>query len=313
MNNQRTLVLSSLKSGNEKAVLNLQIDGNEINGKIRLYNFSSAPIGILTLGILAEGKVTKSALKDLGKGVYSFNAVCNCDLSKFTCALINVSGGVAKPLLLGASNGVKPKTMDYKLAENLYLLDEEDLSPKQIEQKLDVAEIDYDDEEKEAINRAISAELGGSDKCACCKYREAFFANCEQQKVEAKATQKQTAVVINSDENVNFYDEIKEQLDALFERYPEETFLCEVIPNSKWIKVDYEDSGEYYVIGLIFENDKLKFISYGVPGQYDVAPPRELSENAQWLPLDPDKPQDLGYWLTYQDAQNGESVEVNVS
>ena len=313
MRNQQTLVLSSLKSGNEKAVLNLQITGNEISGKIRLYNFSAKPVGILTLGILADGKVTKSALKDLGQNVYSFSTLCDCDLSKFTCALINVSGGVAKPLLLGASNGVKPKTMDFRLAENLYLLDEKDLSRKEIEQKLDSANIDYDDDEKEAIDRAISAELGGSDKCACCKYREAFFAGCERQNVETKTTERQVVLTDTTDDNINFYEEIKEQLDALFEHYPEETFLCEVIPNSKWIKVDYEDSGEYYVIGLIYENEKLKFISYGVPGQFDISPPRELSENAQWLPLDPDKPQDLGYWLTYQDAQNGETIEVNVS
>ena len=112
---------------------------------------------------------------------------------------------------------------------------------------------------------------------------------------------------------MNFYEEIKEQLDILFDRYPEETFLNEVIPNSKWIKVDYDDSGEYYVIGLIYEGQAIKFISYGVPGQFDIAPPSELSGSAQWLPLDPNKAEDLGYWLTYQDAKNGESVEVSVS
>ena len=62
MRNQQTLVLSSLKSGNEKAVLNLQITGNEISGKIRLYNFSVKPVGLLTIGIVADHKVTKCAV-----------------------------------------------------------------------------------------------------------------------------------------------------------------------------------------------------------------------------------------------------------
>lgn len=312
MQKQQTLVLSSLQNGNEKAVLNLERKNNEIEGKLRLYNFAKKPAGILTLGFLSDGKVYKSALKDLGKGVYSFNLSCEQNLNKFTCALINISHGTAKPLLLGASNGTKPKTLDYKLAENLYLLDEQDLTTKQIEQRLDEADIDFDDEEKNCINNAISAELGGSDKCACCKYREAFYANCNKQQVESVSLQQKQNNNIQNDD-INFYEEIKEQLDVLFERYPEETFLCEVIPNSKWIKVDYDDDGEYYVIGLIYENEQLKYISYGIPGQFDIAPPRELSENVQWLPLDPNKPQDLGYWLTYQDAQNGEAVEVNVS
>lgn len=310
MVNQRTLVLSSLGSGKEKAVVNFNWDNEKITGKLRLYNFKDLT-GILTLGILADGKVVKSGLKYCGKDLYSFEADFCQDLSKFSCALINITNGVAKPLLLGASNGTKPKTMDYKLAENLYLLDEENLSYNKAMQVLNDEEIDYDREEKEVIENSISAGLGGSEKCANCKYREAFFSGCRAQSVENKKIK--SAEKREVFEEMDFYKEIKEQLDILFDRYPEETFLNEVIPNSKWIKVDYDDSGEYYVIGLIYENDCIKYISYGVPGQYSVEPPRELSGVAQWLPLDPNKPDDLGYWLSYQDAKNGEAVEVSVS
>ena len=161
------------------------------------------------------------------------------------------------------------------------------------------------------VSNSISACLGGNEKCANCKYREAFFSGYSVQSVENKKLK--PVEKGETFDDLEFYFEIKEQLDVLFNRYPEETFLNEVIPNSRWIKVDYDDSGEYYVIGLIYENDKIKFISYGVPGQFDVDPPRELAGAAQWLPLDPNKPEDIGYWLTYQDAKNGEAVEVNVS
>ena len=310
MINQRTLVLSSLGSGKEKAVVNFNLENNKLSGKLRLYNFKENITGILTLGILSEGKVVKTALKIVQKDLFSFETEYNLEFSKFTCALINISNGNAKPLLLGASNGSKPKTVDYKLAENLYLLDEENLSCTKTLESLNNAGIDYDREEKEIIDQSISACLGGNEKCANCKYREAFFSGCATENVENK---KVKYLEEEKFEQINFYDEIKEQLDALFNRYPEETFLNEVIPNSKWIKVDYEDNGEYYVIGLIYEGETIKFISYGVPGQFDIAPPRELADGAQWLPLDPNKPQDLGYWLTYQDAKNGEAVEVNVS
>ena len=309
MINQRTLILSSIGSGKEKAVASFNLENNELTGKLRLYNFKEGLSGILTLGILSDGKVVKCGLKPCGKDLYSFEAEYTQDLSKFSCALINITNGNAKPLLLGASSGSKPKTMDYKLAENLYLLDDEDLTYNKALNVLNEEDIDYDREEKELIENSISACMGGNEKCSTCKYREAFFAGCATEKVEDKNIKIETTL----NEEVNFYSEIKEQLDALFSRYPEETFLNEVIPNSKWIKVDYDDSGEYYVIGLIYENDKIKFISYGVPGQYDIAPPRELAGSAQWLPLDPNKPEDLGYWLSYQDAKNGEAVEVNVS
>ena len=263
------------------------------------------------MGILSEGNVVKTGLKLTQKDLYSFETEYLNDLSKFTCALINISNGTAKPLLLGASNGSKPKTMDYKLAENLYLLDEENLTYNKALEVLNDAEIDFEKEEKEIIEDSITACLGGNEKCANCKYREAFFSGCATASVENNKIR--LIEKVEKFEEMNFYKEIKEQLDIFFDRYPEETFLNEVIPNSKWIKVDYDDSGEYYVIGLIYEGQAIKFISYGVPGQFDIAPPSELSGSAQWLPLDPNKAEDLGYWLTYQDAKNGESVEVSVS
>lgn len=308
MQKQQTLILSSLKDGNEKGVLSFNITNNEIEGKLRLYNFKENISGILSLGIMADGKILKCALNFLGNNNYSFKCENNLNLEKYTCALINIKNGTPSPILLGASNGSKPKTLDYRLAENLYLLDEEDIKIKDVESALKQSEIYYDKELEEDVECAISAELGGSKKCAHCKYREAFF---KDSKTVTAKSQETLSPKINQPEN--FYDEIKEQIESLFNKYPEETFLNEIIPNSKWIKVDYEDSGEFYVIGLIYEDEKIKYISYGVPGEFKVKPPKELTENAQWLPLDPTKPEDLGYWLTYQSAENGESVDVNVS
>ena len=276
MINQRTLILSSIGSGKEKAVASFSLEKEKLTGRLRLYNFKESLSGILTIGILAEGKVVKCGLKPCGKDLYSFEAEYSQDLSKFSCALINVTNGEAKPILLGASSGTKPKTMDYKLAGNLYLLDEENITCNKVINVLNEEGIDYDREEKELIENSISACMGGSEKCTTCKYREAFFSGCAVEKIDdvkIKAESKE-------EEETNFYLEIKEQLDVLFSRYPEETFLNEVIPNSRWIKVDYDDSGEYYVIGLIYQNDKIKFISYGVPGQFEVAPPSSRSASS---------------------------------
>ena len=305
MENQKTLILSSLTSGNEKAVLSLEQNSEEIKGKLRLYNFKDKPSGVLTLGFLCNGKVVKSALTECGINLYTFNASVDFNFNKFSCALINIKSGKAEPLLLGATNGTVPNSLDYKLAEKMYILDDENLSIEKVENI--VEDINYLEEEKIAINNAIACEMGGGEKCSQCKYRAAFFENCHTEEIEKQN------IKAREQQQEKFYDEIKEQLEILFERYPEETFLCEVIPNSRWAKVDYEDSGEYYVIGIIYEHNNIKYICYGVPGEYETKAPKELSENAQWLPLDPNKPEDLGYWLTYQDAETGESIEVNVS
>ena len=108
-----------------------------------------------------------------------------------------------------------------------------------------------------------------------------------------------------------FYQEIKPQIDKLFQENKEEGYLNKIFPNSKWVKVNL-DNGDYYVFGLIYQNEDVKYICYGVPGIYQKVPPRELAGYPAWLPLDNDNQEGFGYWLTYQDAQSGESVKAIV-
>lgn len=114
------------------------------------------------------------------------------------------------------------------------------------------------------------------------------------------------------DKSLGFYNLIKEQVDELFAKYPAEKDLENLIPESKWVKVDYENDGHYYVIGLIYEENLLKYICYGVPGTHDKEPPSDLAKYSQWIPLKPNQPESEGYWLMYQDASDGHSVNLEV-
>lgn len=114
------------------------------------------------------------------------------------------------------------------------------------------------------------------------------------------------------DDAIGFYELIKDQVDELFKKHPAEENLEQLIPDSKWVKVDFEGDGNHYVIGLIYEEKELKFICYGVPGEYDKEPPGELAKYSQWLPLDENIHEGNGYWLMYQDAQSGDSVKLEI-
>lgn len=110
----------------------------------------------------------------------------------------------------------------------------------------------------------------------------------------------------------NFYDQVKDQIDKLFEEYERESLLEQLLPNTKWVKVKYEDSESFYVLGLIYEDDTIKYIAYGLPAENSTKPPKDLQEYAQWLPLDSSNPQLEGYWLVYQSADSGESISIEV-
>ena len=109
-----------------------------------------------------------------------------------------------------------------------------------------------------------------------------------------------------------FYDSIRSQLDELFESFPKEEYLCALLQGTDWVKVDYDDNGRYYTVGLIIEDDVVKYICYGVPGKYQKMPPQELKGFCQWLPFDAAAPEGDGYWMMYQDAENGKSVTLEM-
>lgn len=108
-----------------------------------------------------------------------------------------------------------------------------------------------------------------------------------------------------------FFDMISDQLYELFNRYPSEGNLSKLIDNSQWVKIidDYDNIN--HVVGIIKDGDDIKYICYGVKGNYYQEPPIEMRGYSQWLPIDIDRPEENGYWTMYQDADTGENIPIN--
>lgn len=105
-----------------------------------------------------------------------------------------------------------------------------------------------------------------------------------------------------------FYEMIKNQLDEIFDTYPPEKTLSQLIPNSKWAKLDTSYDNKQYVVGIIYQDDDEKYICYGVPGNFHIEPPMEMKKYSQWLPTDTQDPYNNGYWVMYQDVDTGENI-----
>ena len=106
-----------------------------------------------------------------------------------------------------------------------------------------------------------------------------------------------------SADNKDFYSGIKERYEELFVVYPIEKKLSALIPDSEWVKINY-DGDDYYVVGKLSENGKTVLLGYGVPGRKNVTPPKIADEMASWLTVPDMRPYD-GYWLIFQDAATG--------
>ena len=309
---KKSIVLSDIESSsNKRAVLTLEKKEDEVFGTLRLYNFPVESEGLLTLGFYVGDKVVKSGLTRKGNSVYSFFLSENFIDQKFSCDLVEFLGSKPRPILYGASEG---------RSENAYadIISElsGNLTTQNVENVLDKHNVDYDDKEKEDIEKEID-DCMKENKCENCPYKNYFFENnpTETQSFMMDENNKDDIIEednenANNEKEENFITRLKPQIDKLFEKNPIESNLQSIIPNSKWVKIEYEDDGDFYVFGLLYEDEKIKYVCYGVPAVYEDEPPKELSGYPTFLPLNKDEKKGFGYWLTYQDAETGEPIKA---
>lgn len=113
-------------------------------------------------------------------------------------------------------------------------------------------------------------------------------------------------VIHASVREMTYYERVSNQIEKLFSLGERDKSLEQLLPFTKWVKIDYDGRDKKFVVGLIGE--KPDYICYGLPGKYSPIPPSELQGYCQWLPLDVTNPHGRGYWLIYQSADTGESI-----
>ena len=108
------------------------------------------------------------------------------------------------------------------------------------------------------------------------------------------------------EEKKDFYQQVEKSIQYLFETKQEDNLLQSFIEDSKFVKVEYEETKDFYSVGIIYENEEPKYICYALPCEEGSPPPENLAKFAQFLPIGNHK----GYYLMYQDAKTGENIVI---
>lgn len=98
-----------------------------------------------------------------------------------------------------------------------------------------------------------------------------------------------------------FFDRIEQKIEKLFEENRPDVELSQLIPESRWVRVNTEDG--WYVVGIV--GDPAEFICYGIPDDNASNPPAEDEGCRQWLEVEKGG---RGYWMMYQSAESGETL-----
>ena len=150
---------------------------------------------------------------------------------------------------------------------------------------------------KELSDEYLRRESGGS----------ADFCTQKESQSEKNFDLSQNETDYSGGENAPYYLTVKSELDGFFDKYPKETELEKAIDGSRFAKVYYTDE-KYYVVGVIKENGKEKYICYGVPSKYQPTPPKELAGYCCFVPLSIFDLKGDGYFMMFQDAYTGKCV-----
>ncbi len=107
-------------------------------------------------------------------------------------------------------------------------------------------------------------------------------------------------------ENRFFSERVEKKLTDLFKNHEKIPTLNAVVEGGTFVKINYDDQ-KSYVVGKIEENNKIKYLLYGVKGCYG-AKPEKFYDNAKFIPESEFDLEGEGYYFIFQDGNTGEII-----
>ena len=285
----KTIIISSPQGSSERGIITLFQEDDLLRCRLRTYNLKEIS-KYCKLGIYHCNEVFSANLIEKN-GVYESSFVGDFNIEKdFYVALIDTAENNNVLLSGGTYQGCY-------FSDNSVFFETHNADNNNIK-------------EKEEIVNQNQVECGEDcDKCANCKYKEYFYSQQnvqdlkKEQNLNSNNKENQQTIKIEKVET-----SILPQIESLFNEYEQNEQLNSLISNSKFVKIN--ENGERYSIGAIYEDDSIKYICYAIKRDYNITPPKELGENYQWLPLDPEDPLSVGYYVVFQDAKDLKILKI---
>lgn len=273
----RSIIINQLPeyiNQNDKSIRGLVTFNGEVNitGTLRVFNIDETLLPISMAIKIGEKKYVYPNIDDPQN--YSFKIVNAPNDDNITILLASSNSGNVQGLALGQNAGSTGNVAD--LFEELSPNELDDLIDSELDKTNTLANEDeqeeYDDEQPDAPMQSDTPQLN---------------------------------------ETGNFYSLIQPQLDELFEKFPHYKELEDLVENTEWVKVNYSQDGQHYILGKLYDGQIVTHLCYGIPAQSrQSTPPSTLSEYCQWLPTNLKEPDGAGYWVMYQNAETGENIKL---
>jgi len=287
---KKIVILSSLDKSDLKGVLSLEQNGVKL--KCGLKTYGKTDLGELVIGVKVGGSLLSpiNVLESKNQN-FNFELNNNLDLSQDVSVIVcKKVGGDVDAILYGGSE--PEETVVKAFSKEVINYGRVGVVPKKALDEVAVSNLEQtklfetSDDEIEAI---VDSEFDKIDN-----HLENYNSNAL--KLESE--------VLDVEQPI-FFNLVEEQVQKMFETYPEDIELSELIPNGRFAKVDFDGEGLYYSLGLIYnENGVVERICYAVKAKPNQQPPEDIKDYCFYLPAN----EEDGYYVLLQDAKTGENI-----
>ncbi len=95
----------------------------------------------------------------------------------------------------------------------------------------------------------------------------------------------------------NYYHTVKEQIAKVFVQFPPYYPLINKYKGSFFVRVDFPSSDKYFVLGVLQQNNVIKYICYGLPAEKQTVADKDFV----FVEGDP-----TSFYMLFQDADSGQ-------
>lgn len=133
----------------------------------------------------------------------------------------------------------------------------------------------------------------------------------QNEKARADATQNGNAENVLRPfalETDGYYLSVKTEIDELLQKYPKDDTLCGAFSCSEWVRVKGEENNPQYLVGIVYNGGKARYICYALATDSPLSPPDEIKDVCSFVPVSPFDER-KGFFVIFQSASSGECIK----
>ena len=105
-----------------------------------------------------------------------------------------------------------------------------------------------------------------------------------------------------------YYLAVKEEVDKLFASYPKDDTLAGAFSCSEWVRVKGTAEKPEYLVGVLFEDGRVRYICYALTAEDKNNPPEEIKSVCAFVPTHA-YDEEKGFFVIFQSASSGECTK----